>query len=289
LPSDRVAEIQRARMLTAAAEVVSEFGYGGMSTARVSSRAGVSRKTFYDLFIDREDCFLALFDDTVDRIVAVARPAYEGERRWREQVRAGLSSVLQFIGDEPGLGALVVVDALGAGPRDRGRLVVKPGGEPPPLTAEGVVGAVFGVLHARMLERDGRPVGELLNSLMGVIVLPYLGPAAARRELTRPLPSRRASLRPASDPLAGLDMRITYRTLRVLAAVAAQPGASNREVADHAEIADAGQVSKLLGRLGRLGLIANRRDSQARGECNVWMLTARGNRVQQGIEPRAGG
>lgn len=64
-------EIQRARLLTAAVEVVSELGYGGMSTARVSARAGVSRKTFYDLFSDREDCFLAVFDDAVARIAAV--------------------------------------------------------------------------------------------------------------------------------------------------------------------------------------------------------------------------
>lgn len=101
LPRDRVAEIQCARMLAAAVEVVSEVGYGGMSTTRMSSRAGVSRKTFYDLFSDREDCFLAVFDDAVSRIAAIAAVAFECEGRWRERVRAGLSSVLEFIGDEP--------------------------------------------------------------------------------------------------------------------------------------------------------------------------------------------
>ena len=65
LPRSEVAEVQRARMLTAAVEVVSELGYRGMSTARVSGRAGVSRKTFYDLFADREDYFLAVFDDVL--------------------------------------------------------------------------------------------------------------------------------------------------------------------------------------------------------------------------------
>src|ERR1700735_501209 len=65
--TSRICAVQRVRMLTAAAPGVAEAGYGGMSVARVTSRAGVSRRTFYDLFEDREDCFLAVFDDGVAR------------------------------------------------------------------------------------------------------------------------------------------------------------------------------------------------------------------------------
>jgi AcrR family transcriptional regulator len=296
LPRDRVVEIQRARMLTAAAEVVAEFGYGGMTTARVSSRAGVSRKTFYDLFADREDCFLAVFDDTVAQVAAVAAPAYEREGCWREKVRGGLSSVLRFIGDEPVLGALVIVDALSAGPRvlarraqwletvagivDRGRSEMKAGAGPladpgrSALTAEGVVGAVFSVLHSRLLERDRGPLPELLNPLMAMIVLPYLGPAAAKKERARPtLKAPRAASKKVGDPLAALNMRITHRTLLVLAAIAERGGQGaspcNREVAEDAGITDPGQISKLLVRLERLGLIENTGDGRALGERNA--------------------
>lgn len=59
LPRGRVTEIQRSRMLAAALEAVEEVGYGRMTVAQVISRAKVSRKTFYDVFADREDCFLA--------------------------------------------------------------------------------------------------------------------------------------------------------------------------------------------------------------------------------------
>jgi predicted transcriptional regulator len=62
----------------------------------------------------------------------------------------------------------------------------------------------------------------------------------------------------------------------VLEGVAQEPGASNREVAVHAGIQDAGQVSKLLARLERLGLIANGSDSPRKGEPNAWKLTATG-------------
>ena len=115
--STHMSEVQRGRLLAAAGEVVAEVGYAGMSMARVTSRAGVSRGTFYELFEDREDCFLAVFDDAVTRIAAVAVPAYEREQSWREQVRAGLSALLVCIGDERGLGSLLIVDALNAGPR----------------------------------------------------------------------------------------------------------------------------------------------------------------------------
>ncbi|HEY5045436.1 MAG TPA: TetR/AcrR family transcriptional regulator [Solirubrobacteraceae bacterium] len=302
-----MSELQRARLLAAAVQVVSEFGYGGMSTARVSGRAGVSRKTFYDLFADREDCFLAAFDDTVNRIAAVAAPTYEGERRWREKVRAGLSRMLEFIGDEPLLGSLVVVDALGAGPRvlqrrarcletlshivDQGRSEVKTGKGPPPLAAQGVVGAVFNVLHAEMIgRRNGRPLSELLNPLMAIVVLPYLGQSAAANELQRPaLGTRRVAPARVRSALDCMDTRITYRTLRVLSAVASLPGGSNREVADHAGIADAGQISKLLTRLEKHGLIGNGGNGQAKGERNAWTLTAKGEELQHAVEVQAGG
>jgi AcrR family transcriptional regulator len=295
-----VTDLQRARMLTAAVRVVDDVGYEGMSVARVTGGARVSRRTFYDLFDSREDCFLAVFEDAVGRGGALARGAYADPGRWREKVRAALGAVLMFLDDEPGLALLCVVEALGAGRRvlerrarvletligivDEGRLEAKGAREAPPLIADAVVGGVFSLIHTRLLMRDPRPLGELLNPLMGMIVLPYLGAAAAGRELKRPLlPMRAARLRPARDPLEGLEMRLTYRTLRVLAAIAAQSGASNRQLATAAEVQDQGQISKLLARLEHLGLIANTSEGHAKGEPNAWQLTPRGHDVEHTI------
>jgi AcrR family transcriptional regulator len=293
-------------MLGAAAEIVSELGYEGMSVARVTARAGVSRRTFYDLFTDREDCFLAVFDDAVARIVAVAIPAYESKSGWRERVRAGLFSVLEFIGDEPVLGALVFVDSLGAGPRvlerraqwlatlttivDRGQSQKTTTPGPLPLTAEGVVGAVLSVIHARIVERRGPHPITLLNPLMGIIVLPYLGRRAVTEELARAAPrAAKKPKRPARDPLAGIEMRLTYRTLRVLAAIAERSGASNRQIADTAGIEDQGQISKLLARLAGLGLIQNTGRGQTKGEANAWTLTTTGAEIERAIRAQTGG
>jgi AcrR family transcriptional regulator len=296
----QISDVQRARMLRAATEIVGELGYGGMSVARVTSRAGVSRRTFYDLFDDREDCFRTVFEESLGRMAGVMADAAATEVSWLGRVRAGLTALLGFLDDEPAQGSLVVVDALGAGSRvlkvraraissliaivDEGRATPDAAHATSPLTAEGVVGAVLAVVHARMLERDRRPLSGLLNPLMGMIALPYLGAPVAAQELARPVirPMRRRR-RAAEDPFDGLGIRLTYRTLRALAAIAASPGASNRLIADSAGVQDQGQISKLLGRLENLGLIFNGGKGQARGEPNAWSLTPKGEEVERSI------
>ncbi len=171
-------------------------------------------------------------------------------------------------------------------PVDAGRLEAKGGSEPTPLTAEGVVGAVLSVLHARLSEKDPGRLLELTNPFMGMIVLPYLGAAAARRELARPIPKPEGIVpKPPgmSDPLRELGIRLTYRTVMVLSAIAANPGSSNRAVGDEAGISDQGQISKLLRRLEGLGLIETAGDGPVRGGPNVWTLTERGQSVVHAI------
>jgi len=307
LPRGQVTEIQRSRMLTAAVQAVEEVGYARMTVAQVIGRAKVSIKTFYDVFIDREDCFLAAFEQAVAQARAQVVDAYAQESGWREGVRAGLARLLAFMDAEPGLARLCVVEALGAGTRvlesrakvldeiagvvDRGRFAGNAAREPPEVTAEGVVGAVFAVIHTRLLEPFNEPLSDLLGPLMSMIVLPYMGARAAGKELTRPAPvSRKADQAPgrsgSRDPLEGLDMRLTYRTVRVLVVIGGHPGASNREIAEGSGIADQGQISKLLTRLRRLELVENRGEGQAKGAANAWYLTDRGAEVERAARPR---
>jgi AcrR family transcriptional regulator/DNA-binding MarR family transcriptional regulator len=345
LVPEQVVEIQRARIVGAMVEVVLELGVGEVSVAQVVARAGVSRRTYYEIFTDREDCFLGALDDAVQRIAAVVVPAYEGQdsphgaqgtqrtdgtrgtQAWRERIRAALTELLGLFDEDPGLGRFAVVESLAAGPRalalrnrvlerliaavDEGRAQAGAGSEPPALTAEGIVGAVASILYARLAagaspaaggsrtgkeHREPAPVAggalvELTGPLMGMIVLPYLGKAAAARELARPAPPARAATQRsgAGYPFHELGMRLTYRTLRVLDAVARNPGASNRLIGDTAGIADQGQISKLLARLKRLGLIDNAPGASAKGLSNAWRLTEKGQGIQRAIEAPRGG
>jgi AcrR family transcriptional regulator/DNA-binding MarR family transcriptional regulator len=293
-------------MLAAAVEAVGEVGYARMSVAQVIGRARVSRKTFYDVFSDREDCFLTAFSHAVEQARAIATEAYERESTWLDGIRAALASLLVFMDEEPALARLFVVEALGASERvlehrarvldelagviDRGRFVASGTSEPPDVTAEGVVGAVFAVVHARVLDGGREPLADLLGPLMSMIVLPYLGSKAASRELTRPAleiaSDGRGTPLARKDPLEGLKMRLTYRTVRVLMVIAEHPGASNREIAEGSGIIDQGQISKLLTRLARLELVRNVGDGQEKGASNAWHLTARGEQVERATRPR---
>jgi AcrR family transcriptional regulator/DNA-binding MarR family transcriptional regulator len=305
-----VSQAQRSRMLHSAVSVVSEFGYAQMSVSRVTTRAGVSRRTFYDVFEDREDCFLAAFEDAVERARGLVLEAYGCERGWRQGVRSALAALLQHLDEEPGVRSLLIVDALQGGPKvlerradlldELGEALHREGSEArasrglPTLTGEGVVGAVLGVVHTRLQRRQKGSMLDLLNPLMAMIVLPYLGPAAAQRELGCPTSTPEGPPVDAftgekatvgtHDPLAGLPMRVTYRTLRVLSVIGESLGASNREVAARAGISDQGQMSRLLTRLERLGLVQNTGPGQPSGEPNAWRLTAKGQEIHKSIQ-----
>ncbi len=307
LSRSQVGEFQRRRLLAAALDAVADIGYARTTVQQVTSRAKVSRKTFYEAFADREDCFLALLEDAVSEVSTLAQEAYERQSCWREGIRSALAEMLAAMQGDPRLSRLLLVESLGAGGRvsqrraqaleqlaniiDQGRLVTtKAAHEPLRLTAEAVVGGVFAVLHARVLEAREEPLTDLLGPLMSTIVLPYLGADAASQELSRPAPPGRArarSERPATsrDPLDGLDIRLTYRTVRVLTAIAEHPGASNREVAERSGIVDQGQISKLLTRLARLDVIENRGQGGEQGPSNVWRLTALGTRLERATRP----
>src|SRR5258708_15999221 len=164
---ERITEIQRARLLAAMVEVSAERGADSVSVAHVVECAGVSRRTFYELFDDREECFLAALDDAVARASRYVLDAYDPKAKWVERVRTALIAALQFLDAEPRVGQLLIVGSLGAGHRalerrrrgiaqiialmDEGRTESKAVQELPPLTAEGIVGGVLSVLHSRLL------------------------------------------------------------------------------------------------------------------------------------------
>jgi AcrR family transcriptional regulator len=310
LGRERVIEIQRARILAAMAQECAVRGAGNVTVAHVVARAGVSRRTFYELFVDREDCFIGAFDEAIARVSRHLLHNYDPRARWAERIRTALTDLLVFLDTDPDFGQLLVVGSLGAGPKamehrrrvfaqmvalvDEGRAETKAAVDLPPLTAEGIVGGVLSVLHSRLLgpsdqgpEPDIGSLLDLTGPLTSMIVLPYLGPAAARRELAKPVPKAPASARHEGNPLGELEMRLTYRTVRVLIAIAAHPGSSNRTVADAAEVTDQGQMSKLLARLHDIGLIENTGGGATRGEPNAWTLTDKGWRVQGAIAAQA--
>jgi AcrR family transcriptional regulator len=302
-----ILEVQRSRVIAATIAVVEVHGYSRLTVGRIIERARVSRTTFYDLFEDCEDCLLAAFDLTLAQAREIAIEAYRSQPDWRGGMRAAVFSLLTFIDREPGLARLCMVDVLGAGQRvldrraealqeladaiDMGSGLASPSHQPQPLVAHAIAGGIVGVLHSRLLRKQDASPTELLGALTSMIVMPYLGRAVAAEEFDAPVPQVDASQaqrhsQPTANPLAEIDIRVTYRTVRVLMAIAETPNASNRVIATNAGIVDQGQISKLLRRLEGLELIENSGLGQARGAANSWRLTKLGTQVQRATEGR---
>jgi AcrR family transcriptional regulator len=308
LPSvgGQVYEMQRVRLVAAAVPVVEKLGWSSVTVADIASQARVSRRTFYDLFENREDCLLAMLKDIVARVEQELTRAGLEDMPWVERVRTGLWMILCFLDRDPVLARVCVVQSACGTRRvlearetllarlasvlDEGRAQSTRAAQTPVLTAEGLAGAALAIVYKRLLNGERAPLGDLHGDLVGMIVQPYLGSAAASRERKRPAPPPALPDTPDTspsgsgrqeDPLRDIPMRLTYRTARVLQAAGGHPGASNRQIGEHADLYDQGQISKLLARLQRLGLLTNTGEGQARGESNAWQLTRLGERVTE--------
>jgi AcrR family transcriptional regulator len=296
-------------MLQALTATVSDRGYQGTTVTMIVGRARASRRTFYEHFDDCDDCFLAAFDDAIGHMADVAAAAYERPGKWSERMRAALEAIMGFLEHQPATAQLVFVESLRAGPKvlarratvmellrvivDQGRSQMRLGRTTPALTAETVVGGVITVVQTRLARRASMRLVPLVNPLMAAIVLPYLGSAAASRELARPTPKAPRRLRVvAALPRREAEtngvnhMRVTHRTLRVLAVIAETPGAGNRDIAVASGISDQGQISRLLARLQKLELIESVGERHRTGP-HQWHLTERGEELRQDTDRRA--
>ncbi len=284
------------RIIAAAACVASDGGAASLSVAQVVRRAGVSRRTFYEFFEDRNACLLAAFDYSLGLVIDRARVAYDSRVRWTDRVRAGVAASLQFFDEQPSLARVCVVESAAAGPAafarrcevldglldvvDEGRVLARV--QPPPFAGEIVVGGALSVIGTRMMKPDSGPLIDLLNPLMSMIVLPYRGAAAARKQLSRTPPEHVAAPVPMikPNPFEGLSLRVTDRTLAVLLAISAEAGLSNLELSERAGITDQAQISRLLARLSQHGLIENTGGGQRLGTTNAWRLTLAGRQLE---------
>jgi AcrR family transcriptional regulator len=119
LERDVVLASQRGRMLGAMAEAVASKGYAGTTVADVVAGAGVSRKTFYEHFRDKEECFLAAFDTGVDLLldaIVAAQPTGD-DATWIALMRARVRAYLDTLASEPAFARTFLLEVFAAGPR----------------------------------------------------------------------------------------------------------------------------------------------------------------------------
>ncbi|HWX52146.1 MAG TPA: TetR/AcrR family transcriptional regulator [Solirubrobacteraceae bacterium] len=210
-----MARNQRARLYGAMIESVARRGYADTTVANVLALAGVSRRAFYELFDNKEDCFLATHDSVVARSRKLTLEAWGRERGWANRLHAGCKALLDDIAASPKGPRLALVDAFGAGPNVLVRIVLAgrvfermvgfafssapEGPEMSRLTSKAIVGGVRHVLSVRLREGREKELQTLTEEVLDLCEA-YHSPFAARlREITEDAGHGRSTVRPPAE------------------------------------------------------------------------------------------
>jgi AcrR family transcriptional regulator len=197
LPRRFIVHNQRERMLLAVAEAVAEQGFTTTTVADIIARARLSRRTFYEHFADKEECFLAAYDTVVEQLLAAVGQAYEQADGWTQKVHDGLETFLAYLAAEPAFARMCIVEVVAAGAEARsrrdaamrvfvdflepGRAEAPKGIAVPALAAEIVVGGVYEIIYARLQRNAADELVEMLPDLLYSALVPYIGHRAAER------------------------------------------------------------------------------------------------------------
>jgi AcrR family transcriptional regulator len=187
---------QRNRLHGAMVEAVATNGYDGASIRQVVELAGVSRRSFYELFANKQECFLATFDLIAARAIKRTRRAYRASQGdLEDRMRAALGQLARGIDAHWKEARLVVVEAQTAGPAALSRLrrttatyemmlyssfARAPGSSPVPLPVlRGVVGGLQGVISTCLREESAGQLSALVERMLSWTLL-FRTPAAGR-------------------------------------------------------------------------------------------------------------
>jgi AcrR family transcriptional regulator len=252
LSREQEEQVQRARIMRAAAQVVAERGFAGASIKQVTQAAGVSRATFYDLFDNFEQCFLAVLDAAMRRTIARIADAFAQNTTWQERAVAGLAVLLGALDADPYMARVCLVEALAAGPAAL-------------------------AYHAREIELLKQPYFDEQT-----VAQAHERAGRLAQELAREHAAQRP--RPATDTVIPKALRNprAHRSRECLRYLATHPGASNRSVGEGIGLTRLEQAAGLLARLANEGLLA--KQTGGPGRPNAWSLTPHGERIARALE-----
>lgn len=188
-----VVEHQRQRLIRAVPVAVRAKGYPATTVEDICAEAGVSRRTFYENFRDKEDCFITSYRQHSQELLAIVGAAASAGADWEERARLGLVALLRFLAEQPDITHVAVIEVMAAGPealaeRDKAvaslaTLVDLPPGsmeEPPPaLLVRTVSGAILQLIYSRLRVGRGGELEELLPTIMYMVLVASNGRAQA--------------------------------------------------------------------------------------------------------------
>jgi AcrR family transcriptional regulator len=164
--------------------------------ADVLKGAGISRKTFYEHFADKEACFLAAYESIFAAMLERMRAAYAAEEAWPQRISAGLAALLDLLASEPGYARASIVEALAAGQNaiDRRNVAFAvlqgffdparpevPDHGVPAIVVEATIGGIHEILYRRIVAEGAAGLRALHPELTYLALSPFVGSDAATR------------------------------------------------------------------------------------------------------------
>lgn len=194
LPRVFVAENQRERLLNGVVEAAAEHGWNATTIAKITAAAKISRRTFYEYFESKEDCFLAAYEMIEAHVLDSMLAAPGAGEPWPDRVRVRLAALLDVLARDPAVSRCFLVEPLAAGGEVAARYreamqllaaTLRP--EPPPselnmeVRDQALVGGIATLIVRRLNSAGAARLSELLPDLTELALAPYIGRQEAKR------------------------------------------------------------------------------------------------------------
>jgi AcrR family transcriptional regulator len=279
---------QRDRLVAAAGELSAELGSSAIGVHHICQRAGISRRTFYGLYADRDACFVDALQEAFGRLVGhVGDAVADAGAEWEDRAVAVTQALLSAWDADRVLAHLCLVAAVG-GAGDAVALrraataqvaEMLADAPPQPLTAgpvlAGAIGSVWELAFRSLTEDPNNAMTELAGPAIYLVLAPFVGRrqaaarAAGRGGATAYVTRWTPTVTGHAEDRGLLVTELTGQTLRYLNG---HPGAANVDIARAVDVRHESQMSRHLSRLERAGMVSRRKE----GRTNAWVLTARG-------------
>jgi AcrR family transcriptional regulator len=281
---------QRDRLVVAMGELAAEVGVTAIGVHHVCQRAGMSRRTFYELYADRQACFLDTLAEADGRLSAhVEAAAEEAGPDWEDRAVAVTGAVIAALDADRVLARLCVVAARSAGrdavrlrrtalDRIAGLLADAPeAGVAGDVLVSGALGGVWELVHRRLTDEPARPLGDLTGVAVYLLLAPFAGRRRAAERATAVGGGVGTACATRWSPTIALDRPLvaTELTRQTLSFLAEHAGAANIDVARALDVRHESQISRHLARLQREGMVS----CQKRSRANAWRLTPEGRQT----------
>ncbi|MFI4990244.1 MAG: TetR/AcrR family transcriptional regulator [Solirubrobacterales bacterium] len=210
---EQARERQRLRLALAMIECVDEGGYRSTRVADVIARAGVSRKTFYEHFGNKQDCLLATYDFIAAEGMRQIEAAYHAASGWPERAEAAIGALFDSAIANPGALRLSLLEITAIGPAGiarrartikhyesfiRDALELAPGagaGTVADVSLKAIVGGLNRALYRRVLRGDGEELRALVPDLVAWATSYSPTPASILAEPTPLSEAQRTAIR----------------------------------------------------------------------------------------------